>query len=249
MDTFNYSMKEENTHFVEDFTVQFNLSKQLNISHDNTSNVTENGDYPIKKYFGEIPESHHIFLIVFTFALAIFLNSFVIHFYWKSSSSVKPYALVLAVMDISIMTIAFVSLIINLCDLKESIFGKICARIRYFVALPIFLFCVAPHFFLAIDRFFAVYFPYRFKAIYPRIRVLKIALISPQIVAAFASIYIDKISKSNHNVYIVVRIVIFSHIFLEMVSAVLLYGAMFIKFLLQTRARNIEQPQPMLSNG
>ena len=107
--------------------------------------------------------------------LSLFLNSFVVVFYRKMKTSTRPYILLLAALDcIFVLVVLLPNPVIAL--MYDSPAKTVLKTLRYYAATSLFTLYLNPTFYLALDRFIAVFFPHKFKVLAPKMRPLKVGL-------------------------------------------------------------------------
>ena len=108
--------------------------------------------------------------------LTIFFNTLVALYYRKAKTSNRPYVLALVVLDF--VCVLFVLPLIFIQNFEQSnTFTAALEQVRNITGVWIFLLYLMPSFFLAVDRFMAVFFPHKFKLWSKKIRNFKIVFL------------------------------------------------------------------------
>ena len=125
--------------------------------------------------FEPIPLVDAIVITVVVIVLTIFFNTLVALYYGKAKTSNRPYVLALVVLDF--VCVLFVMPAIYVHVLAESSpFTVGLEHARTEVGNWVYLLYLMPSFFLAVDRFMAVFFPHKFKLWSKKIRNFKIVI-------------------------------------------------------------------------
>ena len=119
-----------------------------------------------------IPVTDAIVITVIVILLIIISNLLVLIYYRKSKTSNRPYVLALVVLDF--VSILFVPPMELIFMYKHDAAYINFANIRLEIVNWVYLFYLVPSFFLAVDRFMAVFFPHKFKLWLKKIRNFKI---------------------------------------------------------------------------
>ena len=128
--------------------------------------------------------------------LSLFHNSFVIVFYRKTNTSARPYILLLAALDLKYVHFILLPNV-GLGLMEESVAKTVLKTIRRYAGSCLFLLYLVPTFYLALDRFLAVFFPHKFKVLAPKMRPFKVGLFVVSILLNVAHFAIEMIIPGN----------------------------------------------------
>ena len=125
--------------------------------------------------FEPIPLIDAIVITIIIIVLTIFFNTLIAIYYRKAKTSNRPYVLALVVLDF--ICILFVLPLICLQNVDQrNLFTVALEQVRNVAGIWIFLLNLIPSFFLAVDRFMAVFFSHKFKLWLKKIRNFKIVV-------------------------------------------------------------------------
>ena len=180
--------------------------------------------------FTPIPVEQTVSILGSIILLSVVLNSFVIAFYKKAKTSNRSYVLALALLD-------FLSVIFCLFpQILEAIVPNDSAkyffdRLASFFVVNLFNFYMFPSLFLAVDRFFAVFYPHKFKIFAPKIRKGKIVILVLSSSFQLLRIIVYFLTGEKSVLSVALEFIAFTWIFVQVVTSTILYVAIAVKIL------------------
>ena len=179
--------------YIADMFVLSTVESEILLENDDGSHNVKNVHFDeimIEMYgnFKPVPLIHVIPIQAVIIFLSVFFNTLVAMYYRKAKTSNRPYVLALVVLDfVCVLFVVPVKLVTSLVDGSH-----VMEMIRLDITFWVYLLYVTPSFFLAVDRFMAVFFPHKFKLWSKKIRNFKIVffVIYCALVLAFTVSYL-----------------------------------------------------------
>ena len=164
--------------------------------------------------------------------LSIILNSFIVRFYYYHSKSAnRPYVLALVALDwTAVVFVVFPRFLIAV--VKSHLAFIILDWIYFGFAFVVFGSYLIPSFYLAVDRFLAVWFPHKFQVLARKARPIKIAFLTSQFTVCVAHVLAEVISGMNSSVSLPLKAVAWLLLAVQLFGSVGLYSAIVVRLIL-----------------
>ena len=226
--------------YIADMFVLSTVESEILLENDDGSHNVKNVDFDeimIEMYgnFKPVPLIHVIPIHAVILVVCVLCNTLVAMYYRKAKTSNRPYVLALVVLDF--VGVLFIVPTVLVTQLVKG--TGVLEMIRYEVGMWVYILYVTPSFFLAVDRFMAVFFPHKFKLWSKKIRNFKIVAFVVYSVLVLAFRVTDFVGSDLSLVFGLM--VSFKMIILIVLGSFAMYIAIYVKL---ARARkNMEAMQ------
>ena len=210
-------------------------------TYSNSFQNTDSGQYSgvnIQDYFAfttPIPLSHKIVLAIVIALLTVFFNCLVIKFYLNTKECSRPYILALAGIDLGVVFCTLIpNILLTFVTNDAKLFEAIFTFYQTTVGLGFGLY-LYPSLFLAVDRFFVVLFPLKFREMKVYVRCFKCAQLSIHVACIIIAVIFAGVYGSESLSFGVMKLIFISLLAFVLWSITVMYTTMVVMIIKTSR--------------